>query len=155
MKLLTIPFICNCKIRTKREKDLFMVILTALLSAAKARRSDIISAVAPPNFCFGITLKLMQSREMIYLTCCTNSHTIRDLSHSRTVDSASLWIRKRCWLEGTKQTMSFKLILLCRFRHLVKSFKDCCYVLHTWSNLLNNTQSIVCWESRKPRATTS
>lgn len=29
---------------------LLIVILTALLSASKARRSDIISAVAPPSF---------------------------------------------------------------------------------------------------------
>lgn len=28
-----------------------MVILTALLSASNARRSDMISAVAPPSFC--------------------------------------------------------------------------------------------------------
>jgi hypothetical protein len=40
-----------------------MVILTALLSASKARRSDIISAVAPPSFCLGITLKLIKVRK--------------------------------------------------------------------------------------------
>jgi hypothetical protein len=40
-----------------------MVILTALLSASKARRSDIISVVAPPSFCSGITLKLIKVRK--------------------------------------------------------------------------------------------
>jgi len=40
-----------------------MVIFTALLSASKARRSDIISAVAPPSFCSGITLRLMKIRD--------------------------------------------------------------------------------------------
>lgn len=39
-----------------------MVIFTALLSASKARRSDIISAVAPPSFCLGIRLKIMKVR---------------------------------------------------------------------------------------------
>ena len=32
-------------------KYLFIVIFTALRSASKARRSDMISAVAPPSFC--------------------------------------------------------------------------------------------------------
>ena len=34
----------------EHQQYLFMVMLTALLSASKARRSDIISAVAPPSF---------------------------------------------------------------------------------------------------------
>jgi len=36
---------------------LLIVIFTALLSASKAKRSDIISAVAPPSFYFGLNSK--------------------------------------------------------------------------------------------------
>ena len=37
------------------DNNLLMVMFTALLSASKARRSDIISDVAPPSFYFGYT----------------------------------------------------------------------------------------------------
>jgi len=102
----------RCEVRNARSNSLylFIVMLTALLSASNERRSHMISAVAPPSFCNKIVMKL-ENRQIINRTIkIIEKNIIKATISSTTYLAKFVKVLKICFVESVPHNLNIHVI---------------------------------------------